>query len=92
MEMHLLPIWHSVYLGVVFAIPVSEPRISTGSLVHSIPLLPRGKILSSSVPTICGFRRTTVMGEVVQYLMHSQWGICGVQYVVAEVSDHNVRE
>ena len=65
----ILLIWWAV-----FTILVNEPRISTGSLVHSIPLLLRHKILPPKVRTICGYRGTAVMGEIVQYLVRSQGG------------------
>lgn len=74
------------------ALPVSEPRLTTGSFGHSIPLLLRGKILSPSVPTICACRGTTRGRNCTECDVFMVEGICGVQYPVLEVSDHNLRK
>lgn len=72
----------------MFAILVGEPRISTGSLVHSIPLLLRSRIASSVFPLFVAAEGPLSRGKLYR-CTHSN-GICGAQYLTTGGSEHNV--
>ena len=79
-----LPIRGVQTFVMLFALPVSEPRLTTGSFGHSIPLFLGGNVFS--VPTICTREKLYRF-----WYVHGK-GLYEVQYPVLEVSDHNLGE